>query len=763
MSGQEPSRPVRPSVSVVVVTAGRRQCLPDCVASVRGQTYRPVELVVVVGPSRDGSLDYVSGLTDAKVTRVDRLNVSVARNAGVQLAAGEIVAFIDDDAVASPSWLEELVRVFVAEGPTCGGVGGLVVNENDPRRPVQAMNNTITAEGDPVDWHTAPSGFNDPDGDAFTFFMGANMAFRRAAIVAAGGFDETYRYPFEDADLSVAVIKAGYQLFHHPRAVVHHRPAPSHNRRGAHDPGFYAFARHQMYFALKFSRRPVPACMRSVIALTGERVAGIVRLARRREISRREAARHLGNTIRGLASGLRAGLRYRRHGQGLALAPDEPRPEFRPLGMDPPPPAPRRRSRTALRLGLICAEFGGPVYGGGGSHTTHLAEALAARGHDVCVFRARRGPCRVRPDGYRVVDVPTDPDPAGERHEFLRALHRESDRRELDLVEAPLWGGHGAAVGPSGRWPLVVRLQTPSAVIRDLTGGRYSRGVESLIAAEQLQLAYAAGVIGISEAVVGTVVSAYGIPLPYHGRRLAVIPLGLPPACRIPYRPIETPGAAAVRFLYVGRLERRKGVLELAEAFAAEARHDPRAVLWLVGADNSSGDGHLESTGTTYADSMRAYWPADVSDRVHFLGDLDDAAKNHLVSACDVLVAPSLYESFGLVFVEAMRAGKPVIGTRAGGIPEVVAEGETGLLVPPGDAGALAEAMLRLATDPGLRRSLGTRGLSRYERLFDLSDFGRRSEDFYRAVLEEWHGSRGRSFGSREPATPRNRSREAAA
>ena len=79
----------------------------------------------MVGPSKDGSYDYASSLTDVKVTRVDRLNASFARNTGVRLASGDIIAFIDDDAIATPTWLEELVRVFEAEGPTCGGVAGL--------------------------------------------------------------------------------------------------------------------------------------------------------------------------------------------------------------------------------------------------------------------------------------------------------------------------------------------------------------------------------------------------------------------------------------------------------------------------------------------------------------------------------------------------------------------------------------------------------------------------------------------------------------
>jgi glycosyltransferase involved in cell wall biosynthesis len=122
---------------------------------------------------------------------------------------------------------------------------------------------------------------------------------------------------------------------------------------------------------------------------------------------------------------------------------------------------------------------------------------------------------------------------------------------------------------------------------------------------------------------------------------------------------------------------------------------------------------------------------------------VDDASKNYLLSTCDVLVAPSLYESFGLMYVEAMRAGKPVIGTNAGGIPEVVDDGGTGLLVPPGDASALAQAMLRLGGSAALREALGRQGLDRFEQRFSLYHFARESEGFYREVLAEWRGRLG--------------------
>jgi glycosyltransferase involved in cell wall biosynthesis len=93
---------------------------------------------------------------------------------------------------------------------------------------------------------------------------------------------------------------------------------------------------------------------------------------------------------------------------------------------------------------------------------------------------------------------------------------------------------------------------------------------------------------------------------------------------------------------------------------------------------------------------------------VRFLGRRADVAD--LIGAADVVVLPSLAESFGFVLVEAMSLGKPVVGTTTGGVPEVVRDGETGLLVPPGDASALAVAIARVLESPDWARTLAEAG-----------------------------------------------------
>lgn len=120
-----------------------------------------------------------------------------------------------------------------------------------------------------------------------------------------------------------------------------------------------------------------------------------------------------------------------------------------------------------------------------------------------------------------------------------------------------------------------------------------------------------------------------------------------------------------------------------------------------------------------------------LADRVHFLGKVDRPTAVSLFKGCEFFVLPSRMEPFGIVNLEAMAAGKAVVAARVGGVPEVVLDGETGLLVPGSDVAAFAEAIRRVALDPALRERLGAQGFQRvadftwpaiataYRRIFD--------------------------------------------
>ncbi|OQY21618.1 MAG: hypothetical protein B6I34_07040 [Anaerolineaceae bacterium 4572_32.1] len=102
--------------------------------------------------------------------------------------------------------------------------------------------------------------------------------------------------------------------------------------------------------------------------------------------------------------------------------------------------------------------------------------------------------------------------------------------------------------------------------------------------------------------------------------------------------------------------------------------------------------------------------PSHQREQILVVDNFDEAEKPSLFAACDLLAYPSQFESFGLVYVEAWACGKPVVGVRAGAIASVVQDGVDGLLVPPRDAPALAEALIRLLENESLRHHLGKNG-----------------------------------------------------
>ncbi|PYQ23920.1 MAG: hypothetical protein DMF81_07170 [Acidobacteria bacterium] len=176
-----------------------------------------------------------------------------------------------------------------------------------------------------------------------------------------------------------------------------------------------------------------------------------------------------------------------------------------------------------------------------------------------------------------------------------------------------------------------------------------------------------------------------------------------------------------LRLLHVGRLHPQKGHRILLEALALLCARGAQVGLALVG------EGPLGAELAGQASRL------GLDDRVRFLGRRDDVRE--LLRAADVFVFPSLYEAAGIALLEAMACGAPVVASRTGGIVEIVRDGLDGLLVAPGDAGELANAVGRLTDDPALRVRLGA---SARRRALDFDI--RRTVSAIEAVYEEIAG-----------------------
>jgi glycosyltransferase involved in cell wall biosynthesis len=171
----------------------------------------------------------------------------------------------------------------------------------------------------------------------------------------------------------------------------------------------------------------------------------------------------------------------------------------------------------------------------------------------------------------------------------------------------------------------------------------------------------------------------------------------------------------------VARLELEKGHRVLLEAFQQLQRRVPGVRLLLVG------DGAQRPILTATANG----W--NLNGAVQFLGTRNDIPE--LLATCDIVALPSFHEGLPMALLEAMAAGKPVVATSVGGVPMVVRDGETGLLVAPGDPQAMAEALGILVENDGVRRRLAVNAFDDVQRTFSFDQTLERYEALYSTVL----------------------------
>ena len=177
------------------------------------------------------------------------------------------------------------------------------------------------------------------------------------------------------------------------------------------------------------------------------------------------------------------------------------------------------------------------------------------------------------------------------------------------------------------------------------------------------------------------------------------------------------PARRAATVLTLARLIKNKGLSYLISAAALI----PEAVFVIAGEGPDRGLFEAEAAAL------------GVANRVRFLGQRDDIPD--LLADCDLFILPSLHEGLPISVLEAMAACKPVIATAIGGIPEVVVDGQTGLLVPPGDPAALAKAIRSVLADPTLARSLATTGRARLLKEFSAEVMVQRTTQIYDELL----------------------------
>lgn len=396
-----------------------------------------------------------------------------------------------------------------------------------------------------------------------------------------------------------------------------------------------------------------------------------------------------------------------------------------------------------MNICFLCREYPpAPRTGGIGSSTRDMARALTRLGHRVHVVAPAWQEPGLQEDGGVIVHrVPLAPSAvpgiarfAGQtldRIRWSRAAAREISRLHrdvgLDIIEAPEFAGEGFTTARRARPPVVIRLHTPLALVRLMNGEPLGGDCKRTIRLERTAVRRAAAVTAPSRALVSACTEAG-----YRARGFAVqvIPHGIDSSVFSP-EPRERSPNGAPEVLFCGRLETRKGIGDLLRALPDVARRIPEARFVFVGADTRTAPGG-RSWREVIEEQARG---TGIEDRVRVAGFLPREELPSYYRAANVVVAPSPFEAFGLVYLEALACGCPVVGCAAGGFPEIVTDGCEGRIVPPHDSAALADALVEVLECPAEADAMGRRGRTRAEKEFTLERVAVRTAGLYEDVV----------------------------
>lgn len=700
------------SVSIVINTCNRAHVLHKTLDSFNHLHYDNFEVIVVNGPSTD----HTEGLCEQYAGRIKtetcpKENLSMSRNVGIRAAAGDLVAFIDDDALpADEYWLDRYVEAFTNDPDGKLGIIGAPVYWRDSDKfefksgfiSDYAMQVFCKSDGEEI----VADGIR-----VFPSIMGCNNCARRTALLEIGGFDEVFKYYLDESDIVVKMARHGYRIEELPDNGVRHYKQTGTRRKSLFNLNWDTITRSDTYFSLVHGSDGYFGRLRNTLHYAPQKhfYREIKDNYHQGRLTSREYLAARAKWLKGFSAGLALGLAPRRR---KALDPSHEPPAFLRFK--------KARPERPLHVCILSQDLPpNPNSGGIGRYSYDQARELYHLGHRVTVLTKGENGIRREGLGFEVHEIPwsdyghetQNPEfPVVSRNAaYSKALFRKvidlyGKGYRFDVVESSNWDFEGVAFALEPVLPFVTRVNSPMAQVAVMENWPFTDDLMMAIRAETLMLADADAVAWATTGVLETVNKRMGLDLREH-HYTRNIKLGIPAEPWLDREIEYRQQGPQIHVLFVGRLERRKGIHVLLEALPGIMERFPNLVLDIVGKDVGNEQGIL------YGDSFRnAHTGKPWLRRVLFHGAVEDDVLWKLYRRCDIFVAPSLYESFGLIYMEAMRYGKPVVGCHTGGVPEVVTDGVDGFVVPPDDAPALADAIAKLVDSPQLREEFGRAG-----------------------------------------------------
>jgi hypothetical protein len=572
----------------------------------------------------------------------------------------------------------------------------------------------------------------------FPSLLGTNSSFRRTALHEVGGFDHAYAYMLDETDLCLRIVDAGYRIVYEPDALVFHQFAQSHIRSArrvprSHYPGSVSRTYYVLRHGAPLSEKRAEDVLKN---FRDDLMSSHDWFARHGEIT----PAHRLSLDNDVMFGMRDGrmLAAKVHASG-APKRGELRTDVEPSPFQQLPRA------SGLRIVLVTRYFPPKHDSGIPRWMKMTAEGMIARGHVVHVITHAEGsPTTHFENGFWVHAIADD----GSRSAmelaikydvpesiaaWASAVGKEVNRIKsfgVDVISFPIWDLEGLGVLDDPSIGVVMSLMTTYAMAKPFKPDWNARPlyehfhVNRVIAAEARLLNSVPNIHANSKAIIADLSAAYGVDA---GERVHVSFNGTTDPLKQngwEMRPGPAPGAP-VTVSFVGRFEPRKG-FDIACAVFARLLEDIEDVHFNLVGDEVS-ESAIEVMEKTGASALRT------DRRVTFRGKVSRQELDELYMESDVVVMPSRYESFGLVAVEAMAAGAPVVALSAGGLSEVVTDGQSGYLIDPGpnEVAEMTKRLRALVTDRNLLLKMRAGARTRYTSTFTVEKMVETVEPLY--------------------------------